>query len=221
MRGFLVSVLIVFVAMLVSCAGSDDIKGVADAANRAAGGGADAATGSRQIDVAAGVSQTGDVSTEAWKVSAQRNMSNTAAGDQFTAVSMAQGSGQAAAERAIANDPVVKLIQEEIAFLAQSPAESRPTERLDSLRAELAARLKVLDEAHARSITPAVVHDVTQIVIAPSAIGRDQPEVTAADGELAKQISQVIDAAKRKGDATGGIGPTDPGPASTSPPKDQ
>lgn len=192
----LILCLFLIALLMPGCASSDDIKGAADAANRAAGGEASGSAGSKAIDLVAGVSQTGDIQNEAWKVSAQRNVSNTAAGSTYAAVSMASGGGAEALQRAIASDPIIALIKVEIAKADTGAPEMAA--RMDALRAELTARVTSLTEASQRQSTPAVVHDVYQIVLSPSALGRDQPGITAEDTIAAQQIAEAIRAGKNQ-----------------------
>ncbi len=182
--------------VFAGCASSDDIKGAADAANRAAGGEASGSAGSKAIDLNAGVTQTGDVEIDAAKVSAQRNISNTAAGSTYSAVTIASGGGAEALQRAIAADAIVKSLSAEIQDLTAVNREERPTQRIDDLRAALAARVEKLETELSKSTQPTEIHDVVQIVVAPSALGRDPGGTTQEDVSLARYVADAMRAAK-------------------------
>lgn len=191
---------LVFLCMLtqVACATPDDVTKGADAANRAASGGAESSTGSKRVDFAAQYSNTGDNSLENWKVEAQRNTSATKSGDVYTGVTIAAGGGAAALQAAIAADPLVQSYKAEIDALAESPAESRPVERLDQLRIALAARLKEIGDAAARSSPNVTISGTTMTITAPSTIGAPPQPLTEIDAKTAGEVKSIIEAGKPK-----------------------
>lgn len=184
-------------ATVCACSSADDVKSLADAANRASGGGADAATGSREIDLSAQVSQTGDQTQEAWSLDVQRNTSAQAAGATYSLASVAGGSGGLKADE-IDADPIVQMIRAEIAAAEIPVGEAwvRPVERIDALRAELAVRLDVLAKARqAVQAAPSVTGNV-MIVVAPQGIGGAQPATSEVDAALAGQVAGILEAAR-------------------------
>lgn len=193
--------LAVFVVAFCGCSSADDLKSVADAAVRASGGTADAATGSKRIDLSAQVSQTGDQTQEAWKLEVQRNTSSQAAGATYSLASLAGGGGGLKTDE-IDADPIVQMIRGEIAA-AEAPAVDadgvslpRPVARIDALRSELAARLEVLVKAHRDSQAAPQVTGNVMIVLAPQGIGGAQPQTSEVDANLAGQVAGILQAAK-------------------------
>lgn len=187
--------LVMMVWVLVAMCGcaSDGMAGMGEAAQKASGGDASGRAGSVDSKVVGGY-MPGDI--ESWDVKAQRNTTSTKAGDVYTGVSITAGSGANALREAVASDPIVVMLREEISSLRQLPIEQRPLDRLDALRKELTERIKDIETAAAKATAGITVGDVHQEVKAEAMVGKDAPPVTPADGAAAKEITSVIHAGK-------------------------
>lgn len=174
----------------LGCAGPDDLKGVADAGNRASGG--EAGSGSKKIDLTAGVSQAGDVNNEAWKLALERNYSK--AGDQFTTVSVASGGGEAAARAAISVDLALSTIRHQIAVLAQTepttPAIQAEIERLTKLATD---REKEIRDGMARQQGGVTIGPVNQVVIQMQSGPESQPSAESIERAVSGALKAVGD----------------------------
>lgn len=143
------------------------------------------------------MSQTGDQTQEAWSLDVQRNTSAQAAGATYSLASVAGGGGGLKTDE-IDADPIVQMIRAEIAAAEIPVGEAwvRPVERIDALRAELAARLEVLTKARqAVQAAPSVTGNV-MIVVAPQGIGGAQPATSEVDATLAGQVAGILEAAR-------------------------
>ena len=186
----LLAIMLVFV---LGCANPDGMGGMGEAAAKASGGDAGGRAGSIESDIVGGY-MPGDI--EAWRVTAQRNTTASKAGDVYSAVTVNAASGASALREAVASDPVLGLIRDEIAALKTAERTPETTARLDALRAELAARVKELETAAAKASPSITIGDVHQEVTASPTIGKDPPAVTTADAAAAAEIKGVIGAAK-------------------------
>lgn len=185
-----------------SCASPDDIRPIADAAARSGGGSTDSETGSKKIDLAAQVSQTGDQTADNRSLETQRNSSNTAAPTTYTIGTVVTGGSGAALKKAIDEDEIVKSIREQIVELAEAAkgAETQPTAEIAALRSELHARIRELTQIEtARSSAPVTITGNTMIVISPSAQGRDPGATDEGTAKLAEGAAKI--AAGIMGDA--------------------
>ncbi len=179
----------------LGCGSGDEMGRMADAGSRATGGDASGRSGSIDSDVVGGY-MPGDINKI--DVQPQRNTTATAAGDNFSGVTVNAAGGAAAVREAMAADPLLRSYQREIDELSETTAESRPTERIDALRSAIAARAKEIEQAAARSAPTITVTGNTMVVVAPRVVGKDPPATTEADASLAKEIVPVIEAAKPK-----------------------
>lgn len=187
-------VLFVVATPSFGCASPEDVGPIADAAARSGGGSTDSETGSKKIDLAAQVSQTGDQTADNRSLETQRNSSNTAAPTTYTIGTVVTGGSGAALRKAIDEDEIVKSIREQIAELsaAAEGAETQPTAEIAALRSELHARIRELTQIEtARSSAPVTITGNTMIVISPSAQGRDPGATDDGTTKLAEGAARI------------------------------
>lgn len=175
------------------CASDDGMKGMGDAAAKATGGDASGRAGSIDSKIVGGY-MPGDI--ESWDVKAQRNVTASKAGDVYSAVTVNAGSGAAAMREAIAADPVLGLIRDEIAALKNAERTPETTARMDALRHEMADRVKELETTAAKSSPNITIGDVHQELKIDSMVGKDPPVTTPADAEIAQGVEKLIGTAK-------------------------
>lgn len=186
-------VLLCFIVLGLGCGSGEEMKNMGEAANRAAGGDAAGRSGSIDSEVVGGY-MPGDINKV--DVQPQRNTTATAAGDTYTGVTIATGSGATAIRESLENDPILKMYQRELDSL--NSAESRPVARIDALNAALIARIKEIEQAAMKATPSVTVTGNTMVVIAPRNVGKDPPVNTTEDASMAKELVPVIEAAKPK-----------------------
>lgn len=185
---------LMLVLMLTSCGSADEMRGMGEAANKAAGGDAGGRSGAIKSKIVGGY-MPGDAFAP--DVSAERNTTASTAGPTYSIGTVAAGGGADAMSKAIATDPIVVEIKSAMDAEKALPPETRSVERLAALRGELAARVREIGEQAVKASPQITVTGNTMLVIAPSATGTAPPNTTAEDVKAAGEIQGIIGALNR------------------------
>ena len=197
-RATLGILLIVLMAIFTGCASDDGMGGMGTAANRATGGDASGKSGGIDSKLVGGY-MPGDI--DSWDVKAQRNTTASSAGPTYSIGTVASGGGADAMQKALAVDPIVVEIREQIAA-EKALGERASSERLATLRGELVARINSIADQAGKAAPQITVTGNTMVVVAPSNTGVTPPPISPEDAKAAAEIQGIIGAARSQSPPT-------------------